>query len=140
MLVQVGIEDKDLDATWVGAVHAFGAYRNVVGHNSGVVAYQADPKTAFDASRAICDGLYEVDERLTRLRTFIKRGTQNVTCADTGLPGPSQKETGCSGPPHAFEHSSQPAPRRNDGGMTGNGASSSPATLKRGTRCDCGTK
>lgn len=73
MLVQVGIEEKDLDATWVGAVDAFGAHRNVVGHNSGVIAYQADPKTAFDATQTICDGLHDVDERLTKLRALIKR-------------------------------------------------------------------
>ena len=71
LLVQVGIEFDDLDATWVGAVDAFGAHRNVIGHNSGHIAYQADPKTALDAVNKIIEGLREVDEKLSHLRRNI---------------------------------------------------------------------
>lgn len=71
LLVQVGIEDTDLDATWLGTIDAFGAHRNVIGHNSGHVAYQADPKTALDTSIAIREGLKNIDEKLLNLRTSI---------------------------------------------------------------------
>lgn len=72
LLVQVGLEESDLDAAWIGSVDAYGAHRNVVGHSSGAVAYQADPKTAFDTSEAICVGLREVDQRLIKLQASIR--------------------------------------------------------------------
>lgn len=64
LFIQAGIEDTELDATWVGSIDAFGAHRNVVGHKSNVVSYQADPKTALEAANTICDGFALVDEKL----------------------------------------------------------------------------
>lgn len=68
LLVHAGVEENDLDATWVGAVDAFGAHRNVVGHQSGIVAYQADPKDAFDVVSTIKEGFRVLDELLVAMR------------------------------------------------------------------------
>ena len=71
LLVQAGIEESDLEATWIGAVDAFGVHRNIVGHNSGVVAYRADPKVAAEAVETVLIGFREVDNRLLELRESI---------------------------------------------------------------------
>lgn len=68
LLIQAGVEEADLDATWIGSLDAFGAHRNIVGHNSNVVAYQADPKTAMNAAESIRDGFKELDAKLIELR------------------------------------------------------------------------
>ena len=72
LLVQVGIQENDLDAAWVGSVDAYGAHRNIVGHNSGVVAYQADPKTALEACKVILAGLKEIDQKVVSLKSIKK--------------------------------------------------------------------
>lgn len=74
LLIQAGIEESDLEATWVGAVDAFGVHRNIVGHKSGVVAYRADPKMAAEAVETVLIGFREIDNRLLGLRESIIGG------------------------------------------------------------------
>lgn len=68
LLLPIGIQEHELDRTWLATVDSFGSVRGDTAHQSMRAQQPPDPANELAIVRQIVIGLRELDERLTRLR------------------------------------------------------------------------
>jgi len=70
MLLPIGIESDDIDATWLATIDGFGQDRGSAAHKSSAVSrtqQPPDPKNEFDRVTYLLQGLKDIDEMLNYL-------------------------------------------------------------------------
>lgn len=67
LLLPVGIQDYQLDRTWLATIDSFGSARGETAHRAVKTQQPPDPKKELQIVRQVVAGLRQVDELLTRL-------------------------------------------------------------------------
>jgi hypothetical protein len=67
LLMPVGVQEHDLDKSWLTAIDSWAAGRGVVAHTSSGVQQQPDPKSERDSVKLLLDGLRRLDNILEGL-------------------------------------------------------------------------
>ena len=69
LLLPIGINEYDIDTTWLSTTDSFGRDRGDSVHRSNRVTNPPDPKTEHDRVGQILEGLMAIDHRLLKFRT-----------------------------------------------------------------------
>ena len=67
LLLPIGINESEIDETWLATTNSFGSSRGQVAHTSNRVYNAPDPKSEYDTVKEILDGLFEIDDKLLEL-------------------------------------------------------------------------
>jgi len=67
LILPMGIDPLELDATWVTNLNNFGSLRGAVAHNSKKATGQMNPKDELNTVEALVLGLEELDKRINQL-------------------------------------------------------------------------
>ena len=68
LLLPIGINEYDIDTTWLSTTDSFSQDRGESAHRSNRVANPLDPKTEHDRVGQILEGLMAIDHRLLKFR------------------------------------------------------------------------
>ena len=70
LLLPVGIDEQDIDSTWLATTSSFGSTRGDTAHRSNQVDQPPDPRNELSIVTQILEGLADIDERLLKLRSM----------------------------------------------------------------------
>ena len=69
LLLPIGINESEIDSTWLSTTSSFGQSRGETAHSSNHVYHPPDPKNEFDIVTQILRGLVHIDLKLLRFRS-----------------------------------------------------------------------
>ena len=67
LLLPIGINESEINETWLATTNSFGSVRGQVAHTSNRVYNALDPKSEYDTVLEILKGLFEIDNKLFEL-------------------------------------------------------------------------
>lgn len=73
LVIPLGIQYDDIDQTWLTTIESYGGHRGFVAHKSSSVQNQIDKKNELNNLELILKGLEELDKKLQKLNSTLKK-------------------------------------------------------------------